>query len=215
MSLTRANLRNNVFKRDLGFGFASTASSVSAQAIVDAAKFTGVLPGNFKGRSMYRPGAAAANQIREGDLISTTSLTHLGLAYSGDTTVLDYELMGRIHPDGFNEAIRQAVRIIYFPTIVPVNLPPATGSSDDDFASSSASTPYDWTAAGIASNTTVTKSSTAANNRRGTYSLVCTNSGANGRTRSCLLDVNPGDVLIHGGAVRATTGSAPRCNSGS
>ena|SRR3990167_2317213 len=212
MSLTRAQTRAILYDLGWGLGFASTATTIATgtKTIVDAVRFENAAAGegNYRGRYMYRPAAAAANRIREAVNVSGTGLVHEGTAYSGDGSVLDYEIVGMMHPDELNRAIREALRKVYYKAIVPVNLPPASGSSDDDFAASSASTPYDWTAAGIALNTTVTKSATAADNRRGAYSLICTNSAANGRTRSAIINVTPGDVLIHGAGVRATTGSA-------
>lgn len=201
MGLTRAQLRQKLYLRGWGLGFARTATAIpTAQKIItDAVAFTNAAAGDgdYKGFWMYRPGAATANQIREASATNDSgSLSHEGVAYSGDTTVLDYELIGLLHPDELNDSIRRANRLVYFETFVPFSL-----WTDGDFAGT-ISSPYDWAA--NATGTTPTKTATQANNFRGFNSLLLTGAG------SVLTDVayvTPGDVLCHGGAAMGSDGN--------
>ena len=59
--------------------------------------------------------------------------------------------------------------------------------------------PWDWTA--VASGTTVTKTTTQANNFRGFKSLLLTGAGY---TLTSVYDVSPGDIFIHGAAGKGT-----------
>lgn len=199
MSLTRKDIRGKAYKAGINLGFQRTATAIAtgAKTITDAVAFQdgGAGEGDYVGTAMYRPLAAAANQIRESDVVVSTSLTHLGLAYSGDASVLDYEIVGLLHPDELNECIRLALRRVYYESWSPVS--PWT---DGDFASSSQTSPFDWTA--TATGTTVTKSALAVNNQVGKYSLLCTGAGS---TKTSSFYPSPGDSFVHGASGRGTT----------
>lgn len=199
MALTRSQIRARLFKRGFGLGFARTATAIAsgAKTVTDAVAFQNAAAGegDYRGMYIYRPLAAAANQIREASVVSGTSLTHEGLAYSGDASVLDYEIIGLLHPDELNECIRLALRMVYFETYAPM-----TPWTDGAFGGT-ISSPYDWAA--NATGTTPTYTSTQANNFRGYNSLLLTGAGY---VYTSALDVSPGDILIHGAAAKASGG---------
>lgn len=207
MSLTRGQIRSRLYKKIPGLGWTRTATTIASggQTVVDAVAFqdSNASEGNLVGCYIYRPLATAANQFRIANVVSTNSLTFGGLAYSGDAAVLDYEIVGMIHPDLLNEAIRVGLRKVYFECYTPLNTLWANRATyDADFNSSSASSPYDWTSA--ASGSTITKSATTLTNDRGDYSLVVTNAGY---TQGSSAFVEPGDTVVHGCSMRVTSSS--------
>lgn len=200
MGKTRAQQRALVYAggRVPRMGNARTADSIATNGIHNAAIYQDARSGagDYVGAWQYRPGQSDPNRVKHGSVISGDLWTHEQSLYTDARTDLAYEEVGYIHPDTLNECIRLAQRFIYF-----LDWMPLTPWTDGDFVSSSATSPYDWTAA--ASGTTVTKDSTGARSPSGKRSLVLTGAGY---TRTSSLFPTPGDRLVHGADYSAEAG---------
>ncbi len=196
MSLTRPQIRLKLYKRGWGLGYARTATAIAAQGIQDNVAFTDTndAEGNKRGTFIYRPAAATADQIRAAGDITGATLAHAGYAYSDPAGPLkDYEIVGIMHPDELNDAIRRAQRRVYFETWAP-----ATVWTDGSF-DGTILLPYDWAA--NATGTVATKSATAASGNAGYNSLVLTGAGS---VHTSSFYPQPADRFVHGASNKSS-----------
>ena len=116
---TRQAIRRELYNRIPGLAFTGTAASITGSTITDTIAFQDSSLGNnhYRGYYIYRPDVAAASQVRKivSHVNSTGVLTHGGATWA-DTTDLDYEIVGLLHPDEINNAIIRSLHRIYFET---------------------------------------------------------------------------------------------------
>lgn len=208
ITVDRGDLRQRLYNLGIELGKARTADAILASGlgITDALEFnlgTGGT-GDYNGVTIYRPTAPTVDQERRASVVSGSTLTHEGVAY-GDLTTLAYELIGLgVRPDELNDVIRRMLFLVCFDDYWPVGW-----ATDNDFASSSLTSPYSWTGAAV--NTTVTKVTTGGDTtyagQTGKRNLVTTNSSANGYTAASRLAVEPNDIVAHGFSARANGAS--------
>lgn len=212
MSFDRGDLRGKLYDLGIGLGKQITLDSVPANGlgVTHAVEFTGKQEGDLKGLDIYRPTVVAADQERTADIISSsTTLTHLGVAY-GDVTILVCELIGLgLSASELNEVIQHMLRLTYFEDYWPLGW-----QRDNDFAAPLTTTPHDWTS-GAVNMTTIAKSTTGDLytylGQSGKRNLVLTgNATGNGYVISSRLNVTANTQLFHGAIARvngAYTGS--------
>ncbi len=134
-------------------GFARTADSFATDGVIDAAAFQDAMggEGDLQGTSIYRPNQTDPNRIKTASVISGSKLTHQGPAYTDALTDLVYEIVGRLHPDVFNECIRLALRNCYFLYSWPLGW-----QVDNDFATTAidgTGNSWDWQGNAVAMTT--------------------------------------------------------------
>lgn len=192
-------------------GVARTAESIAVDGIVDGPFFDdpSVADGQYAGAAIYRPGVADPNRIKRASVVSDDKLTFEGDPYTDARTDLAYEIVGHLDPDVINDCIRRCLRHIHFQYYWPLGW-----HLDNDFASSSTTSPHDWTS-GAVNMTTIEKITTGGvytqAGQTGPRNLRLTGSAAgNGYVISSRLNVTEGDRLFHGAIARvngAYTGS--------
>ena len=212
MAFDRGDLRGKLYDLGIGLGRGLTLDSVPANGlgVTHAVEFTGKQEGQYAGLTIYRPTVVAADQERTADIISSsTTLTHLGLAY-GDVTTLPCELIGLgLSAAELNEILQKMLRLTYFEDYWPLGW-----HKDNDFAAPLTTTPHDWTSGAVAM-TTIEKVTTGDDytylGQSGKRNLKLTGSAAgNGYVISSRLNVSATTQLFHGAIARvngAYTGS--------
>ena len=211
MAFDRGDFRGKLYDLGIGLGKQITLDSIPANGlgVTHAIEFTGKQEGQLAGLDIYRPTVVAADQERTADIISSsTTLTHLGVAY-GDLSILVCELIGLgLNASELNEIIQQMLRLTYFEDYWPLGW-----HVDNDFAGALTTTPHDWTS-GAVNMTTIAKSTTgdlySYLGQSGKRNLVLTGDGTgNGYVISSRLNVRPNDSLFHGAIGRCNdTGTA-------
>ena len=171
---TRKAIRQELYNRVPGLGFVGVADSVASGSITDAyaLRDSTKTQGHYRNYYIYRPdliGVADDDVVHVAkDLTPTTgALTQSGANYS-NTSELDYELVGLLHPDEINACIQRAQRRIYWETQVPLS-ELTDGDMDDSGVTS-------WTAVGTPN--TRSKTTTAAKVYSGLRSLRVLNDAA-------------------------------------
>ena len=206
ITVDRGDVRGKMYSSDKipGLCFARTADSIATDGIVDSAAFedAGAGEGDYASAWQYRPGQADPNRVKRGSYIDGDKWVTEAPAYTDGRTDLSYEAVGRMHPDILNECIRLGARHAYLTYWWPLGW-----QLDNDFASSSTTTPHDWTS-GAVNMTTIEKITTGGvftqAGQTGPRNLKLTgNSTGNGYVISSRLNVEPGDQLFHGGIARA------------
>ena len=199
MTVTRRAIRRRLYDEIPVLGFYGTADSVAAGNIVDTYAFqdTNLTQQHFKGAYIYRPDTTGDNIIKKAGNVTTASgtLAHTGANYT-DTTDLVYEVVGVLHPDELNQCIQRANRYVYFETQWPL-----TVITDGDMSASGTTS---WTA----SNTSHTKSTTAAKIFSGTQSSRVANTGADGYIQSGTIKLPTGSHVYISTIVHVDVGTA-------
>lgn len=201
MGLARPDLRARVYAASSIYGFARTADAIHRDGIFDPTMFLDNSSG-FTGDGVYqyRPTLTGANRVKMGLAVEGGIWVHAQGPYTDALSALDYEAVGLMHPDDFNDCIRRAPRHVYLQYYWPLGW-----HTDNDFADSAVTTWTDWQVNTVCTKNTTGGVSTQAG-QTGPRNLVLTNSGSNGYTSSSSLYVQPGDQLFHGAIGRVTSG---------
>ena len=169
-AITRQAIRRELYNQIPGLGFSAIADSLTGATLTDTYTFrdASVGPNHYRGYYLYRPDLTSDDTIRKVlTFVPSTGVVIVTGGNYSNTTELDYEMVGLIHPDELNSCITRAQRRIYFETMVPL-----TPLSDGDMDANN-TTSWDVTSA------TRAKVTAAANVYSGIRALEVTNTSAN------------------------------------
>ena len=186
MATSLTSLRQEVMKL-LGVGWIGTATGGSVTTLTDTdwVQDSGASTRSFVGAWLFRPTAAAADQVRRITTYASGTFTHGGANYATAPVAADaYEVHVFMAPGDFNSCINRALQRRFYWDYAWLSL--------IDDADMEASGVTDWTA----TNTTLTKATTAGVVSHGAQVLRAVNSAANGRAASITLPCTPGEVYF-------------------
>lgn len=201
MSITRQNLRRQMYDgRIPGLGFNGTADSVSATTITDAYALADTNLGTrqFQGMYIYRPDRTGDDKVRVAGTLNTSTgaIVHTGANWS-NTSDVEYEMIGLMHPDELNACITRSTRRIY--REVQLILPGLIVDGDMEAADMT-----HWAAVG--SPSTREKSATYAFS--GTQASHVANASANEGIKSDVMVITPDLKVYLSCGVRVISGTA-------
>lgn len=201
MTLSRANIRRELYNQVPGLGFSGTADSLTGATLTDTFVFndTTLPSGHYRGMYLYRPDRTTDDRIKRiVSHVPSTGVVTVASSYS-NTSDLNYEVVGLLHPDELNACITRAMQRIFFETQLPL----CGEITDGDMEAANTSS---WTAS--AGSLVMAKSSTATNVFTGTYSLRLTNGAANQYAYSNNIRVLGNEPFFASAVVRADVGTA-------
>lgn len=199
MTITRRQIRRELYNQVPGLGFSGTADSLTGATLTDTNVFTDstLAQGHFRGMYLYRPDRTGDDIVhRITTFNSTTGIVTTVSSYSNTSDTV-YEVVGLLHPDELNACILRAQQRIYFETQIVL---PGEVTDGDMEAATTAS----WTAS--SANITLSKNTT--NVFSGTYSLRGVQVSAGEYAYSASLRVEGGEPIFASTVVRAATGTA-------
>lgn len=200
-TISLKNIRQSLYNEIPGIGVAGTADSVTSTTLVDVYAFADSTLGanHYRGFYLYRPDLTGDDRVKKvlRNDGSTGTLTIAGSNYS-DTSEVDYELVGVMHPDELDAAIRRAQRRVLFDVQVPLAGVVADGDMDATNTSS-------WANVGLS---TREKVSTAAFVWSGFSSLHTIASGAGQYAQSDDARVFANTTFFASAVVRVVSGTA-------
>lgn len=200
MTITRAQIRAELYDTVPGLGFSGTATAAATTSITDtyALKDTTLGANHYRGTYIYRPLATTSSDVvRKANTLAPTTgvLTHSGGNYT-DVTTFGYELVGPLHPDELNACITRAMRFVYFEVQLPLCGLVVNGDMENGATG--------WTG----TNATPTAITTASKVFSGTNALRVANSGANGYAASGTFTVFPNEPFYASSVCQVTSGTA-------
>ena len=206
---TRVTLRREMVET-FGLGIArltATGGSGTTGTFTDSRiTYAAIDTRNYQRAFFYRPGAAAADQVRSISAIAVAAgvitITHDGAAYSvnpasGD----DCEIHFRMDPNELQRGLDRAMDRVYIEQLVPL-----TRVTDGDMEASGVT---NWTdISGL--TPTQSKATAAASVFMGAQSLRVLNDAANEGVESAAINVFPGEPFFCGAFVRLDTAGTAR-----
>ena len=180
---TRRGIRQRLIQEcQLGYNSTVTAGGGTTY-IDDTARLqnTAADSRSWLGFYMYRPSAAAVEQVRTASSYTVASgrLNHGGVAYSATPTAAEvYEVFKWVHPDDLNTAINRAIERLWYETWAPLTL-----VTDGDMEASGVT---DWAV------TNATRAKVTTTGYRQDQALEVTNTSANGYAQSASIAVKSG-----------------------
>lgn len=200
MTITRAQVRAELYNTVPGLGFVGTADSVTTTTLTDsyALRDSTLGANHYRGVYIYRPSASVTDDlIRKANTLtpSTGAIVHSGLNY-GDTTTLGYEIVGPLHPDELNSCITRAMRMAYYEFQTPLTGGVVNG--DMELGTTG------WTG----SSATPSAVTTASRVFSGTTALRVANSGSNGYAASGAIKVFPNEPFYASAVCSVESGTA-------
>lgn len=199
-TITRADVRAELYNTVAGLGFVGTADTVAVGSITDsyALRDSTLGTNHYRGAYIYRPGATVpADYVRKANTLTPTTgaLVHSGLNY-GDTNTKPYEVVGPLHPDEFNACITRAMRFVYYE--LQIVLSGLVVNGDMELGTSG------WTG----TNATPSAVTTASRVFSGTTALRVANSGLGGYAASGAFTVFPNEPFYASAVCQVASGTA-------
>ena len=200
-AISLKTIRQEMYNQIPGLGLAGVADSVTTTTLVDPYAFGDTTLGNnhYRGFYIFRPDLSGDDRVKKvaSNTGASGTLTIAGTNYV-DTSELDYELVGALHPDEFNSCITRAQKRVLFDVQVPLCGPVTDGDMDANNTTS-------WTNTSLS---TMEKVTTAQYVWSGFRSLHTVSASSAGYAKSVSIRVFANTTFFASCVVRVISGTA-------